>query len=136
MIHVCKRPATSGAIGISLGFVFRLTWGILMVAGLLSFGFKWLSQLKRAWQMHSARSPHTSCSSVKGAHQPRGSDFQTRLDHERVLPKLQGFPRPPLASVARHGEAPVSRPAEADRLASADGTGTQSLHPSGGKCLA
>ena len=69
MIHVFKRPATSGAIGISLGFVFRLTWGILMVAGLLSFGFKWLSQLQRAWKMHSARSPHTSCSSVKGTSQ-------------------------------------------------------------------
>ena len=102
-----------------------------MVAGLLSFGFKWF----RAWQMHSARSPHTSCSSVKG-HQPRGSDFQTRLDHERVLPKLQGFPRPPLASVARHGEAPVSRPAEADRLARAvqrAALGLSHFMPRGGK---
>ena len=109
-----------------------------MVAGLLSFGFKWLSQTEpRVADALRALAAHEL--QQRQGHQPRGSDFQTRLDHERVLPKLQGFPRPPLASVARHGEAPVSRPAEADRLASAvqrAALGLSHCIPRGGTCLA
>ena len=49
----------------SLGFVLPLTLGMLMVDGSSSAGLKLRSQPTCALQMHSARSPDTSCSIIR-----------------------------------------------------------------------
>ena len=52
-------------MGRSLGFVLPLTLGMRRDAGSLSAGSKWRSHPTCALQMHSARSPATSCSNVR-----------------------------------------------------------------------
>ena len=76
-VHLCKRAATGGAIGISLAFVFPFAFGIRTVAGWSSLGSMCCSHPARAWRAQSARSPQTSCRRVRAAAQ--GAPRRTRV---------------------------------------------------------